>query len=115
MKSKWTIATALALAVIAVAGCGQPAQKSQSPALPAVANLGTSPTLFGPTPLALGQEDRGYFATTALAAEEPLLMLQDRRSSYVRTDIWDLEDDLQPNISHHQMWRHAVDEGSSNR
>ena len=114
MKSKWMIVATLALALVTLAGCCQPAQKSQTFAPQTAAGLRTSAALFGPLPLALGLEDRGYFAMTLVAAEEPLLLFDERRS-YVRTEIWDLQDDLRPNISHHQMWRHAVDEGPAQR
>ena len=113
MKAKWTMAAALGLALAVLGGCCQPAQQSQSLRAQAVASLGSSAMLFGPTPLALGLEDRGYFATTVVE-EEPLLLF-DERHGYVRTDIWDLEDDLQPNISHHRMQRHAVDVVPANR
>ncbi len=117
MKTKCAIAAAivaLALALLFLSGCGQPNQKAQALPPPTPAQK-ISATLFGPNPLALGQEDRGYFATTLLAAEAPLLLFEDRRRSYVRTEIWDNENNFAPFSSQYQMWRHSVDEGPAQR
>jgi hypothetical protein len=56
--------------------------------------------LFGPTPLPLGEEDMGYFAY-APPAREPLYMY-DFSASYVRTRIWNVEDNARPNQSYYR-------------
>ena len=113
MKSKCSIVAALGVAILFLSGCCQTSQKTQSFAPPA-ADLKTSATLFGPTPLPLGFEDRGYFATTIVAGEAPLLMLEPRTTSYVSTEIWDYENNSTPFANQNVMWRHSVKEGPSN-
>jgi hypothetical protein len=112
MKSKCTMGAALGLALLVLSGCCQPNQKTQALAPPTAAQL-ASATIFGPNPLALGQEDRGYFATTLLAGEAPLFA--DQRRSYVRTEIWDYENNSTPFASQNLLWRHSIDEGPAQR
>lgn len=114
MKSKCTIGAALGLALLVLSGCCQPNQKAQTFAPPAAVQK-SSPALFGPNQLALGQEDRGYFATTTLAGEAPLLLFEDRRVSYVRTEIWDYENNSTPFTNQNLSWRHSIDEGPASR
>jgi uncharacterized membrane protein len=114
MKFKWMTVAALSLALATLAGCCQSNQKTQY-LPPQTAGSRNGVVLFGPTPLALGCEDRGYFAPVLVAGEAPLLLLSDQRRSYVRTEIWDNENNFAPFSSQYQMWRHSVDEGPAQR
>ena len=83
----------LGLALCLSAGCQQQAR---------VEPTGDGVHLFGPTPLALGHESQGYFAYVP-ATEPPLMMLDSTyQSTFVRTRIWDIEDNRRPGRSYHR-------------
>lgn len=92
----WTAALILGLVAAAPAGCRQDRAEIDFEQL-ALAN-GHGVHLFGPTALPMGEEDLGYFAYV-MPSEPPLLMF-DRESTYVRTRIWDIEDNRRPGRSY---------------
>ena len=91
MLTRYTIVLALAVVLAALAGCQQQRIADTS---------GHGVYLFGPTPLPMGQEDLGYFAVPPQT--EPALAMFDHESVYVRSWVWEVEDNRRPGISHHR-------------
>jgi len=100
--SRVVVSMALVLAACTLWGCQAAPQQAAS------LYGGQGVHLFGPEPLALGLEDRGYFAL----AERPEAQISvfDFRSQYVRTLIWDVEDNRRPEQSSHRtrVWGDEV-------
>lgn len=82
----WIAMIAVTLTAVAGCHCGRTA-------------CGPAPTapqhLFGPVAMALGQEDRGYFATPAARDDQASLFGQS--AVFVRDRTWDVYDTRNPN------------------
>lgn len=98
MRLRGGMIVVLGLVACLLAGCQQQAR---------VHPAGHGVHLFGPTPLAVGQEDLGYFAYVP-ATEAPLLMLDHQyQETFVRTRIWDIEDNRHPGQSYYRRRTYA--------
>ncbi len=83
-----------------IAGCGERSAMETAACGPALAERGHAVQLFGPTALPRGEEDMGYFAYAE--AEPESLLMYDRHAVFVRTWIWDVEDNRRPGRSYHR-------------
>jgi len=91
MNAMWGAVLGLLVVLAVLSGC-----QSQTAR---VADLGgRQEHLFGPLPLAVGEEDLGYFAYVPYR-EQQLLMF-DHAAATVRTYTWDVEDNRRPGRSY---------------
>ncbi len=110
MLSRGVVGAALLLAVAMLAGCGERLSADQEQRL---ARQGHAVHLFGPTPLALGEEDMGFFARSA--AQEPVQSQFDYYATFVRERTWEVEDNRSPYHSYHRRITWAEDVRASRR
>ena len=90
MYARHTMLLAMVVALAVLAGCQSQQRMADA--------SGHGVYLFGPTALPVGQEDLGYFAS-APQSEPPLAMF-DHQSVYIRSRIYDVEDNRAPGLSH---------------
>ncbi|HOI53910.1 MAG TPA: hypothetical protein PLP01_01540 [Phycisphaerae bacterium] len=110
MLSKGVVGAALLLAVAMLAGCGEQQSAGQEQRL---ARQGHAVHLFGPTPLALGEEDMGYFACSG--TQQPVQSQFDYHATFVRERTWEVEDNRSPYHSYHRRTTWAEDVRASYR
>jgi hypothetical protein len=106
-------AAALLLVASLFAGCEAQGPSAIDDCQRLVREGGEGVHLFGPAPLPRGGEDLGYFAQ--LPPREETLALFDLHTMYVRTWIWDVENNRHPGQSYHRRMVFSEDIRASYR
>jgi hypothetical protein len=113
MIARVAIGAALLVALAVVAGCTERGAYTPEEFQRLMLARGDGVQLFGPTPLPLGGEDQGYFAS--LRPVRGTETMFDYHEVQTQTWIWDVEDNRQPGQSYDRRGIYSRDFRTSYR